>query len=701
MGQRGIVQGTTGWYLIASHGDMVVRVRPGMPIGETATGELSFDPACAQLELDISEDGDLVVSAVDDHELESVGGTRRRRESLARHRRAEIRLPHNVLRLDTDFVDPAQAATETVELRAIRPSEDGSESQLVAEPQIEAPPDPAPDDSADPLVPARPPQRNVYRPARRRGLPAADAALEPSGGIPLPRRAPGPVREEPTVGKAPVRPDPERTETPEQDDPPDRVWPGGDELPDRVWPAQAELPNRAPRPERSDLSERVARPESHRRTHAHGQRTFSPLMMAAAAIALVAIGITAFYPRESSAPELPVRTGTSATEEGIPPLRSDLADGAGQDAATQPSVSALPAPSRDVPVEESRGIEADQSEALAQQRAATTSKPADEGSARVSDVPAQESDERVPAQAEELATRRPERQDRQPARSDAPSERSSAQTAVRQPEPEPAAAPPIELVLVPSIERRSMPEPPVAASGPSAAENAPEPIETRPDPALVAELERVDVSARAAAAALSLQRDLQAADLALAQGRLTSPPEDSAYTLYSRVLSRSPGSEQATKGLNAVRQGLVNRALAQLAGNALDDARRTLQGAEEAGANPLLVSDLRGEVEYRQRLTDARAGQFDSLYPADQLVPVSQEPPRLRRSPSDGEAVSVEVQFTVTENGDVSDVAVLGNPPQSLEEAVGRAVEKWRFKPVLYNGRPLPVRSSVRFDFGN
>ena len=85
IGTTAWLTGTSQWYLIALDGDMVLRVRPGMPLGETAAGELSFDPSCAQLELDIADDGDLMLSAVDDHELEFGGGTRcRARASHAR-----------------------------------------------------------------------------------------------------------------------------------------------------------------------------------------------------------------------------------------------------------------------------------------------------------------------------------------------------------------------------------------------------------------------------------------------------------------------------------------------------------------------------------------------------------------------------------------------------------------------------------------
>ena len=129
--------------------------------------------------------------------------------------------------------------------------------------------------------------------------------------------------------------------------------------------------------------------------------------------------------------------------------------------------------------------------------------------------------------------------------------------------------------------------------------------ERRPARPPAAEPEVINETTQAQPAELA--RALFAADRALAQGRLTSPPESSAYALYNRVLALDPGSGEAKKGLQSVRQGLINRALAQLAGNALDDARQSLQAAADAGADPMLVADLRGEIDSRQRLMD-RAG---------------------------------------------------------------------------------------------
>jgi hypothetical protein len=71
------------------------------------------------------------------------------------------------------------------------------------------------------------------------------------------------------------------------------------------------------------------------------------------------------------------------------------------------------------------------------------------------------------------------------------------------------------------------------------------------------------------------------------------------FALRIRVLTQDPGSPEATSGLQSVREELINRALAQLAGGELDDARRTLQSAADAGVDLELIADLRNEVDSR------------------------------------------------------------------------------------------------------
>ena len=126
--------------------------------------------------------------------------------------------------------------------------------------------------------------------------------------------------------------------------------------------------------------------------------------------------------------------------------------------------------------------------------------------------------------------------------------------------------------------------------------------------AVPAPVKQNDEATRAQAAEEARRRALFAADEALAQGRLTSPPDANALALYNRVLALDPGSQEARNGLQSVREGLINRAMAQLAGNALEDARRSLQAAADAGADPMLVANLQSEVAYRLQQTEASSG---------------------------------------------------------------------------------------------
>ena len=86
-------------------------------------------------------------------------------------------------------------------------------------------------------------------------------------------------------------------------------------------------------------------------------------------------------------------------------------------------------------------------------------------------------------------------------------------------------------------------------------------------------------------------------------------------------------------------QALINQALAQLAGGAFAEARRSLQAAEEAGANPGLIANLRGEIEYRQGQLAVPASEFETLYPVDRLVPLRQDLPTLPSNAFRGEEI--------------------------------------------------------------
>ena len=453
MGQPpGRAQGTSQWYLIDRRG-VVVRVRQGMRLGETAAGELSFDPSCAQLEMDNAEDGGLTLGAVDDHALESSAGTRYRSERLTRSRRAEIRLAHNFVQLEPDFVDPTRV-TKTVELRVVRTNDE------VAAPQIGR---------------------------RSWGSLQLDQCIEflrhtGRRSNARPRRTAG-TREQPTLG----------------------------DLPSRLTPSVADAEEQA-------LGE-GSRQQRIKWMGSRRQGVRGPLI--ALLVVLAGIGIVVLHS-----------------------ARRDGAENSEQDEWRAGAPLALTTPSPDVPPE----IEHPNS----------------------------------PSGALPMTSPNP------------------------LPEPDQAAAPTAEAVAS-SVKPASNPQAVPLARNDLARNVGAKTTRAQGHASGAAARPEPGKTSREKAVALATERALAAANQALADGRLTSPPEANAYTLYNRVLALDPRSAGAEKGLQSVRQGVVNRALAELATRRLDDARRSLKTAAEVGADPLLLANLQNEVDYQQRLTGERA----------------------------------------------------------------------------------------------
>jgi TonB family protein len=193
---------------------------------------------------------------------------------------------------------------------------------------------------------------------------------------------------------------------------------------------------------------------------------------------------------------------------------------------------------------------------------------------------------------------------------------------------------------------------------------------------------------------------LLAAAEALQGDRLMPPATPNAYTLYQQVLEVEPSSEAARRGLELIRSGLLDRARTLLSADDMAETRAHLDAAERAGASATAIAALREQADYRQRLLDAEAGRFDTLFSISDLVAIRQTAPRYPRTAPRGATGSVDMHLTVTENGDVRDVEVLGNPREYFERAAVQAVRGWRFEPKTNDaGQPVPVRVAVRVTF--
>jgi TonB family protein len=221
-----------------------------------------------------------------------------------------------------------------------------------------------------------------------------------------------------------------------------------------------------------------------------------------------------------------------------------------------------------------------------------------------------------------------------------------------------------------------------------------------PNDAALKELERSARQQRVIAEDKSVQNDLAAASAALQQDKLMPPDEPNAYTLFSRVLDREPKSEAALRGLDLVRQGLIDRAERAMRANRLTEAGTALSLATDAGATEDQLAEVRAELGYQQRLADARAGKFDRVYAINELTARNRFIPEYPRSAASREvAGSVTMEFTVDEAGEVQDARVVESTNDMFNRIAVNAMSRWEFEPVLENDRPVPVRARIKFSF--
>ncbi len=658
------------WYVMARGGDLVARVRPGHHLGEDVDGDLSFDAANALLELNVGDDGRLMLLAGRQWEF-AVGSSqdRTRRVDVARDSRARVTLPNHTLTLGADFTGDG---AEPLDVRCV------------------AMPTAAPGNAAD-----TPTKADADTRTKQDADTAADLASER-----LPPRRSG-VRDE---GAAAGEPEPRRApieellaalaEAVQTTQPPPEEPPAGAEAPGR--------PEQAPAP--------AAPADMHR-------RLWPVLGITALALVLVvAAGVlySGYVPKAnrigaSRGPSTVVDAGT-AERQAMPQSAIDALAG----------ISAL-LQSGDAHSEQALSVAVQSAKALA---AAYPSDPRPQRSLeQLTRRLAAEAMARHDQGAEEAAKRLIQQAETTGAAPQAVS-RAMEHISTTSPGMRAPSTPPVEPVVVPEVARLGVPSepagdrqsaeptpdskvapqtaPPIAAqeaNEPAQRPIASEPATPHPSPQLIARLQAIGVRARAVADDLAVTRDLHAADLALRRGQLVTPEKQNALALYSRVLDQRPESTAARKGLHMVAAALLNRAMASLAGGDPDAALTALDAAADAGADPAAVKDLRSDARYRQRLKDARAGRFDSLTPISELQIVRQTAPRYPSDAPAGAEGSVDLEMTVTETGDVEDLKVLGDPPDYFAQAAADAVSQWQFEPELDHGRPIPIRTSVRVLF--
>ena len=257
---------------------------------------------------------------------------------------------------------------------------------------------------------------------------------------------------------------------------------------------------------------------------------------------------------------------------------------------------------------------------------------------------------------------------------------------------------------------------------------------------------------------MSVDQLLAEARKALAEQRLVAPAGDNAVEYYVSVLAKDPKNRDAQGALREIfpfAEPVVEQAVNQ--GN-LDEAQREIDLLAKADPNNYTLTILRAKLDAARKLADRaqqqkqqdlakqQAQQQQQLLAAQQAgatrqaaevapkpaaeagrpapvpapavaapkpvaAPAAMEnrdaqitrmvPPKYPlQAARDNQQGWVEVEFTVTADGSVSNARVVDAEPRRVfDRAAIEAVSRWQFKPALINGTPTAVVLKRKLEF--
>ena len=215
----------------------------------------------------------------------------------------------------------------------------------------------------------------------------------------------------------------------------------------------------------------------------------------------------------------------------------------------------------------------------------------------------------------------------------------------------------------------------------------------------IATLTQEDARVRSTARTDALARLALLVNQRLAQGKVLDPSGDSAKFYVTQLLQSDPAHPSTL----AARQEFAARTL-QEAKDAVHrqdytGAQRWLAEARDAGADQASMAAVNHDMQAAQQPDTTPTGgdvvsgaqlELTHYVPADFPLAARQR------------ALSgwVDVQYLVNTDGSVGDVTVVGAEPAGVfEQPATEAVRKWRYRPVLRDGKPINQHARVRVRF--
>jgi TonB family protein len=183
----------------------------------------------------------------------------------------------------------------------------------------------------------------------------------------------------------------------------------------------------------------------------------------------------------------------------------------------------------------------------------------------------------------------------------------------------------------------------------------------------------------------------------IGEGRLIDPANDSAKHWLAELQRIEPGSAVTTGARQSLLRAVVADGRAAVGRGDVAAAARLLTDAEALGASTTELGGLASEITAlrdRQRAETA----FVGISTLKRTRFVEPDYPRLARD--SGTEGWVDMEFVVRADGNVGDVRVLAaQPAGTFDAAAIAALSRWRFEPVLRDGRAVEQRARMRMRF--
>jgi len=191
----------------------------------------------------------------------------------------------------------------------------------------------------------------------------------------------------------------------------------------------------------------------------------------------------------------------------------------------------------------------------------------------------------------------------------------------------------------------------------------------------------------------------QSFNAALGANRLVQPANASAKSFLLRLINLDAGNAAVAGARQGLGQAYLRELRAALARGDIAAADAWVIEAQTISWTSADLNSAQSELEAARQRATQRASVVGANSLARERYVAPKFPAVTRGRNVDG---WVELEFTVRTDGSTSDIVVTNSSPRRTFDSVAiNAVEQWRYKPVMRDGKAVDQRASVRLRFTN